>query len=58
MFGAGPYNCLGQSLARLEITELLNALLARYPSIRLLDEWSFRDTNAVSETSHLRVSLL
>ena len=58
MFGAGPYNCLGQTLARLEITELLNALLARYPSIRLLDEWSFRDTNAVSETSHLRVSLL
>ena len=58
MFGAGPYNCLGQTLARLEITELLKALLARYPAIRMLDDWRVRDTNAVSETSHLRVSLL
>ena len=58
MFGAGPYNCLGQTLARLEITELLKALLARYPAIRMVGEWRVRDTNAVSETAHLRVSLV
>ena len=57
MFGAGPYNCLGQTLARLEITELLNALLTRFPGIRLLGDWRVHDTNAVSEVPHLRVSL-
>ena len=57
MFGAGPYNCLGQTLARLEITELLKALLERFPGIRLLGDWRVRDTNAVSEVSHLRVAL-
>jgi len=57
MFGNGPYNCLGQTLARLEIGEVVRAVLARYPNIRLLDEWRTFDTNAVSETAHLRVSL-
>ena len=57
MFGAGPYNCLGQTLARLEITELLKALLSRFPAIRLQGEWRVRDTNAVSEVSHLHVAL-
>lgn len=57
MFGAGPYNCLGQTLARLEITELLKALLERFPGIRLLGDWRVRDTNAVSEVSRLRVAL-
>ena len=57
MFGGGPYNCLGQTLARLEITELLNALLTRFPAIRLSGDWRVRDTNAVSEVPHLRVSL-
>ncbi len=57
MFGGGPYNCLGQTLARLEINELLNALLTRFPEIRLAGDWKVRDTNAVSEVSHLRVSL-
>ena len=57
MFGAGPYNCLGQTLARLEITELMKALLERFPEIRMLDDWRVRDSNAVSEVSRLRVSL-
>jgi cytochrome P450 len=58
MFGNGPYNCLGQTLARLEIGEALRAIVARFPNIRMLGDWSTFDTNAVSETSHLRVSLV
>lgn len=58
MFGNGPYNCLGQTLARLEINETLKAVLERFPKIRMLGEWSTFDTNAVSETASLRVSLV
>jgi cytochrome P450 len=57
MFGNGPYNCLGQTLARLEIGEVTKAVMTRFPNIRLLGEWSSFDTNAVSETAKLRVSL-
>jgi len=58
MFGNGPYNCLGQTLARLEIGEVMRAILSRYPGIRLIEDWRSFDTNAVSETAHLRVSLV
>ena len=34
-FAAGPHICLGQHLARLEMTLLLNALLDRTPKLRL-----------------------
>ena len=57
MFGNGPYNCLGQTLARLEIGEVLRAVMSRFPGIRMVGEWRTFDTNAVSETAHLRVSL-
>lgn len=57
MFGGGPYNCLGQSLARLEINETLRAVMARFPDIRMLGEWTMKSSNAVSEVSRLRVAL-
>lgn len=34
-FGYGPHVCIGQYLARLEITVALNALLDRLPHLRL-----------------------
>jgi len=34
-FGAGPYSCLGQSLARTELQTVLEVLLRRVPSLRL-----------------------
>jgi cytochrome P450 len=34
-FGHGPHMCLGQHLARLEMTRALNALLDRLPNLRL-----------------------
>jgi len=57
MFGAGPYNCLGQTLARLEIREAVRAVAERFPNARLLGDWTRRDSNAVTETSHLRLAL-
>ncbi|WP_340317080.1 cytochrome P450 [Rhizorhabdus argentea] len=57
MFGNGPYDCLGMTLVRLEIGELLKAVIKRFPGIRMLGEWRTFDTNAVSETAHLRVAL-
>jgi cytochrome P450 len=35
-FSTGAYGCLGQSLARLEIEEILRHIVERYPSTRLL----------------------
>lgn len=57
MFGAGPYNCLGQNLARMEIEEALGALAERYPNVRLRDSWKRQQANAVSETVSLSVDL-
>ncbi|MFD4025205.1 cytochrome P450 [Streptomyces sp. NPDC058576] len=34
-FGHGPHQCLGQQLARVEMTVALPALLARFPALRL-----------------------
>lgn len=57
MFGAGPYNCLGQNLARMEIEEALDAVIERYPDLELTGGWKRRSTNAVSETTELVVDL-
>ncbi|CAN5225370.1 hypothetical protein BH11ACT2_BH11ACT2_05420 [soil metagenome] len=57
MFGAGPYNCLGQNLARMEIEEAMLAVAARFPHLRLTGGWQRKQTNAVSETSSLVVNL-
>lgn len=58
MFGAGQYNCLGQNLARMEIEEAIKAVAERFPRISLTEEWTRRDTNAVTETANLKVSLV
>jgi cytochrome P450 len=34
-FGAGPYSCIGQSLARTELQTVLNVLLRRLPTLEL-----------------------
>jgi cytochrome P450/ferredoxin-NADP reductase len=57
MFGAGPYNCLGQNLARMEIEEALAAVAERYPDLTLTGEWVRKEANAVSETASLLVEL-
>lgn len=57
MFGAGPYNCLGQNLARMEIEEALDAVADRFPDIRLSGKWERNHHNAVSETRRLHVDL-
>jgi cytochrome P450 len=57
MFGAGPYNCLGQNLARMEIEEAMLAVADRYPEIALAEVWTRSHTNAVTETSNLVVTL-
>tara|TARA_R110002020_G_scaffold65413_8_gene172794 strand:- start:484 stop:2658 length:2175 start_codon:yes stop_codon:yes gene_type:complete len=57
MFGAGPYNCLGQNLARMEIEEALEVVAERFPDITLTGEWQRRQSNAVSETLGLVVDL-
>jgi len=56
-FGAGPFNCLGQTLARLELYELVKALRERYPSMQMIGDWTAHHTNAITEATHLRVSL-
>lgn len=57
MFGGGPYNCLGQHLARMELRETVEAVLHRFPTIALAGEWRYRVTDAVTETTRLRVTL-
>jgi cytochrome P450 len=57
MFGNGAWNCLGQFLARMEVEELLGALLERYPDVALAAPWTYRETNAVTEVTRLEGSL-
>jgi cytochrome P450 len=44
-FGYGPHTCLGQHLARAELQEMLSKLLARFPSIRLVERPESLDWN-------------
>jgi cytochrome P450 len=57
MFGGGPYNCLGQSLARLEISETLRAVMARFAKIHMRGTWQTKMSNAVTEVATLRVTM-
>jgi cytochrome P450 len=57
MFGNGPYSCLGQHLARLEIQDLLAAMVERYPDAHLSTPWSARDYSAITEVTSLRGAL-
>tara|TARA_R110002020_G_scaffold65413_4_gene172778 strand:- start:91 stop:1278 length:1188 start_codon:yes stop_codon:yes gene_type:complete len=56
LFGQGQYSCLGQHLARLEMHELLLAMMKRYPNARLL-EFEEHEGPFVREVTKLRVSL-
>ena len=57
MFGNGPYSCLGQHLARMEVHALLHALAERFPGARLSAPMTWRDFNAVTEVETLRGAL-
>ncbi len=57
-FGFGTHFCLGASLARLEISVMLDELLARVPTLALADpeaELELRPANFVSGLEHLAV---
>jgi cholest-4-en-3-one 26-monooxygenase len=56
-FGFGPHFCLGSSLARLELSIVLDRLLERLPDLELVDatEPSHRAANFVSGYEHLPV---
>jgi cytochrome P450 len=57
MFGNGPYSCLGQHLARMEVRALLESLVERFPGTRLSLPMTQEDFDAVTEVSELRGTL-
>jgi cytochrome P450 family 103 len=57
MFGNGPYSCLGQHLARMEVRALLEAMTERFPGARLSAPMIQEDFDAVTEVAHLRGTL-
>ena len=56
-FGFGPHFCLGASLARLELTVILEEMLDGLPGLELADpaEPAYRAANFVSGYESLRV---
>ena len=57
MFGNGPYSCLGQHLARMEVRALLQAMTERFPGAHLSAPMTQEDFDAVTEVSELRGTL-
>ncbi|WP_116134756.1 cytochrome P450 [Tropicimonas sp. IMCC34043] len=55
-FGGGPYSCLGQTLARIELQEAISAIAARFPALRMTGDLACHVTNAVTEVTRLRAS--
>ncbi len=55
--GGGAHFCLGASLARLEISELIEAVLDRGLSFSSIGEPTFVESNFVNGIDHLEVSL-
>ena len=58
-FGFGTHFCLGASLARLEISVMLDELLARMPKLRVADpdaDPEYRPANFISGLEHLQVA--
>ncbi|GAB2851319.1 cytochrome P450 [Actinocorallia aurea] len=56
-FGTGPHFCLGTRLAKLEITEMLGALLRRYPGLRIDGEVKRITSSFIAGVEHLPVTL-
>lgn len=52
-FGGGPYSCLGQTLARIELQEAVAALAHRFPHLSMQGSWTCHVTNAVTEVPSL-----
>ena len=55
--GGGAHFCLGASLARLELVELIDEILARDLRIELVDEPTYVDSNFVNGVEKLEVRL-
>jgi cytochrome P450 len=56
-FGVGPHFCLGAHLARLEIDEMLGALLERAPDLAITGTVTRVGSNFINGISHLPVRL-
>ncbi|WP_106400893.1 cytochrome P450 [Actinocorallia populi] len=56
-FGTGPHFCLGTRLAKLEITVMLDELLARYPRLRLDGEVGRITSSFIAGVDRLPVAL-
>lgn len=52
-FGGGPYSCLGQTLARVELQEAVEAISKRFPNLTMSSAWNCHVTNAVTEVHDL-----
>lgn len=57
-FGGSAFSCLGATLARLEISEMLRIVAERFPNIRMIGDWKKAVGPMVTECEHLRVSLV
>ncbi|WP_298500038.1 cytochrome P450 [uncultured Maritimibacter sp.] len=55
-FGGGPYSCLGQTLARIELQEAVAAMAKRFPTLEMRGPWTCHVTNAVTEVVSLRAT--
>lgn len=57
-FGGASFSCLGATLARLEISQMLRIVAERFPNIRILGDWEKTVGPMVTECARLRVSLV
>ncbi|MGV0642623.1 cytochrome P450 [Mycolicibacterium sp. XJ879] len=56
-FGSGLHFCLGSSLARLEVSAMLNAVLNRYQHIELSDDPGTKQTASLLTHAYVRLPL-
>jgi cytochrome P450 len=57
-FGGSNYSCLGATLARLEVGEMMRTIARRFPKIRMIGDWKADMGPMVTECEKLRVSLV